>query len=121
MDDLLHAYTRKEAIADGVLIDVSHTAEEAGFRYPVALTSGVWAECVRVPEEVSYQDESGRLWDILTMLRYFIQKDPNQSLVRFIVQVQNDERPPQPVHLKALCGPGDNGEPVITVLLPHED
>jgi len=25
------------------------------------------------------------------------------------------------VVLKALCGPGDNGEPVITILLPDED
>jgi hypothetical protein len=25
------------------------------------------------------------------------------------------------VKLKALCGPGDNGEPVITIMLPEED
>jgi len=26
-----------------------------------------------------------------------------------------------PVDLYALIGPGDEGEPVITVMLPHED
>jgi hypothetical protein len=31
--DMIHSYTRAEAIADGVLIDVSETAKEAGFRY----------------------------------------------------------------------------------------
>ena len=39
--DLIHSYTRAEAIADGVLIDVSATAREAGFKYPVALTAAV--------------------------------------------------------------------------------
>ena len=37
--DLIHRYTRAEAIADGVLIDVSAVAREAGIRYPVALTA----------------------------------------------------------------------------------
>jgi len=26
-----------------------------------------------------------------------------------------------PVQLKAICGPGDSGEPVITIMLPEED
>ena len=41
--DFIHRYTRAEAIRDGVLIDVSATAREAGFRYPVALAA---AACV---------------------------------------------------------------------------
>jgi hypothetical protein len=40
--DLIHRYTRVEAIRDGVLIDVSAVAREAGIRYPVALTRAVW-------------------------------------------------------------------------------
>jgi hypothetical protein len=36
--DLIHSYSRAQAIADGVLIDVSATAREAGIRCPVALT-----------------------------------------------------------------------------------
>ena len=41
----------------------------------------------------------------------------------FAVHVRNDnrERTPPLVRLKALCGPGDDAEPVITVLLPDED
>ena len=35
--DLIHRYTRADAIADGVLIDVSATAREAGF--PVDLVA----------------------------------------------------------------------------------
>jgi hypothetical protein len=43
--------------------------------------------------------------------------------VRFGVHVRNDnrERTPPLVRLKATCGPGDSGEPVVTVMLPEED
>jgi hypothetical protein len=51
--DLIHRYTRADAIRDGVLIDVTQTAREAGFRWPVArsippmLGSGsVYCSCV---------------------------------------------------------------------------
>jgi len=43
--------------------------------------------------------------------------------VRFGVHVCNDNREHTPplVRLKAVCGPGDRGEPVITIMLPDED
>jgi hypothetical protein len=43
--------------------------------------------------------------------------------VRFGVHVRNDnrERTPPLVRLKAVCGPGDHGEPVITAMLRDED
>jgi hypothetical protein len=70
------------------------------------------------------QDEAGRLWDVLTMLRAAACRpsdDPHE--LRFAVHVRNDnrERTPPLVCLKALCGPGDQGEPVVTVMLPEED
>jgi hypothetical protein len=41
----------------------------------------------------------------------------------FARHVRNDnrERTPPLVRLKAVCGPDDQGEPVVTVLLPEED
>ena len=47
--------------------------------------------------------------------------DPHE--VRFAVHVRDDnrERTPPLVRLKALCGPGDEGEPVVTILMPEED
>ena len=121
--DLIYSYTREEAIADGVLVDVTEAAREAGFRYPVALTSTAFDACVRVPPGVSGQDEVGRLWDILSMLRHAIRRDGGAgSSLRFRLAVQNTEgAPPKPVTLKSLCGPGDDGAPVITIMLPHED
>jgi hypothetical protein len=61
----IHAYTRADAIRDGVLIDVSAVAREAGIRYPVALTRAAWERCVAVAPGVLCQAEAGRLWDVL--------------------------------------------------------
>jgi hypothetical protein len=122
--DLIHAYTRADALRDGVLIDVSATAREAGFKYPVALTAAAWAKCVAVPLGVACQDEAGRLWDVLTMLRFAIRRSNGGAReVGFAVHVHRDNRRRTPplVRLKATCGPGAEGEPVLTVMLPTED
>jgi type I site-specific restriction endonuclease len=39
--EVIFYYTRAQAIKDGVLVDVSKLASEAGFKYPVAVTQGV--------------------------------------------------------------------------------
>jgi hypothetical protein len=124
-DDLfgpvVSAYTRAQAIADGVLVDVSEMAHEAGIKYPTALTAAVWAQYVSVPAGVDGQDESGRLWDILNMFRFAVKRSPQGTELLFEVLVRNDNTAPKPVTLKAICGPGDTPEPVLTILLPHED
>jgi hypothetical protein len=122
--DYIHRYSRSDAIRDGVLIDVSAMAREAGIRYAVALTSAAWGRCVAVPPGVFCQDEAGRLWDVVWMLRCAIRGSKgNGSEVRFGVHVRNDnrDRTPPLVGLKAVCGPGDQGEPVITVMMQDED
>ena len=48
--ELIHSYTRKQAIEDGGLIDVSEMAKEAGFKFPVATTNTVWTDLI-VPNE----------------------------------------------------------------------
>ena len=68
-DDVIHRYSRADAIRDGTLIDVSAVAQEAGLRYPVALTRAAWQRCVAVPPGVLCQDEAGRLWDVVWLLR----------------------------------------------------
>ncbi|MCC6127467.1 MAG: hypothetical protein IT426_21115 [Pirellulales bacterium] len=125
MEDLfgpvIFSYTRAEAIADGVLIDVSKMAQEAGIKYPTALTAAVWAEYVQVPEGVQAQDEAGRLWDILNMFRFAAMQSEQSGELLFVLLVRNDNFSPMLVTLKAICGPGDTLDPVITIMLPHED
>jgi hypothetical protein len=88
----------------------------------VALTAAAWERCVVVPPCLECQDEAGRLWDVVYLLRLAIGRSDGGPEVRFRVHVRNDnrERTPPLVRLKAMCGPGDAGEPVISVLLPNE-
>jgi len=120
-DDLIFAYTRSQAIDDGFLVDVTETAKEAGIKYPVALTRAVWCQYVEVPEGVSGQDEAGRLWDVLFMLATVIRRSRERGQrLYYQLYVRNGSGWPTHVTLKALCGPGDDGGPCITVMLPKE-
>jgi Family of unknown function (DUF6573) len=120
--EVISKYSRLQAIADGMLIDVSEMARQAGIRYPVTLTTAVWAKCVKVPDGVVGQDQNGRLWDVLVILAHEAHHSRGDTL-HFAVHVRNDNRDATPplVSLKAICGPGDNAEPVITVMFPDED
>jgi len=119
---VIHSYTRTEALADGVLKDVTATAQEAGIKHPTALTAAVWAQCVTVPPEVSWNDEAGRLWDVLSVLRQAITADCHSNRVEFQVTVQTSELHRETRDLYALCHPADDGRtPVITVMMQGED
>lgn len=130
-DDVISAYSRAQAIEDGMLADVSATAREAGLTFPVALTQAAWMDCVHWTDDLdrrkgTVQDEDGRLWDVLWMLRTAIKRSRanDRSEIRFglhRVPTEGRGRKARPVMLKALCGPGDNGEPVITIMMLDED
>ncbi len=121
--DVIDRYTRAQAIADGVLIDVSNVAKEAGVKYPVAVTARVFNEVIVPPDEMSTaQDDIGRLWDLLNVLRMECKRAaPGQSRIDFCFLVQDKPESLRRQYLYAICGPGDNLEPVITVMLPDED
>jgi hypothetical protein len=121
--ELIHSYSRKQATEDGVLIDVTPAAREAGLTIPVTVTAAVFRNYVRVPDGVTAQDEPGRLRDILWMLRFAISRhrEVEGDTLLFTVFVRNDDTEPKPVKLKAIVHPGDEGEPVVTVLMPDED
>lgn len=118
---VIFSYTRAQAIADGVLVDVSEMAREAGIKHPTAITAAVWGEFVRVPEGVEGQDEKGRLWDVLNMFRFAAKQSEGGTELHFNLLVRNDNTAPKLVTLKAICSPGDTPEPVLTIMLPDED
>ena len=129
--EIIAAYRRAEALDDGFLVDVSALAGEYGIRYPVALTRATYDEAVALPDHYSgCQDETGRIWDVLTMLKAAIGKPTNgpsdevrfEVLVRAVNSDGSDSRRPPAIHrLWAKCGPGDDAEPVITVMNIGED
>jgi hypothetical protein len=89
----------------------------------VTVTASVWHTYV-VPDERSRkygQSEQGRLWDILWLLRCAIRSGNKGEMVIFQVRFIMKEKQLRVVSLKAICGPGDNLEPVITIITPDED
>ena len=127
--EVISTYTRTRAIDDGVLIDAGPMAKEAGYRWPVALTAAAWSDCVAwadVDSEAQvHQDPSGRLWDVLFMGAYAIRTHGGggDRLNFSLYRVPRDGRSTEPelVTLKLVVGPGDDGQPVMTIPLPQED
>lgn len=125
---VIHSHTREDALADGDLVDVSHMAGEARFRIPVALTRAAWAESVEWDDDrPEPQDEDGRLWDVLYMAGIAAGNAPGRDRVTFrVYRVPNEDRgrqwnDPELIELALHIGPGDEAEPVVTIMLPHED
>jgi hypothetical protein len=118
--DVVFSYTRKQAIADGVLVDVSPQAQETGFKIPVAITSTLYDRYVR--SDLPGQDERGRLHDLLWML-FLKARGCEESIIFYEVIFQMDENHPETIKLKAIIGPGDSfsESPVLTIMLPEED
>lgn len=119
--EVISTYTRAQAIADGVLIDVTETAKKAGFKFPIAVTASVWADIENIPKRAeTFQSTFGRLWDLLTMLLFTIRTERKNagSILYFSLSLMGVS---QNYRLKSICGPGDEGEPVITIMKPNED
>ena len=120
---VIYAYTRKQAVADGVQVEVTKTAKEAGISFPVFLTRTVYDAYVTVPPNVSGQDEAGRLWDVV-WIRFAILRSRNHTdRVPVALYVRNDNTRAKLVKLIAQCGPldMDDPQPAITVMLPEDD
>ena len=69
---VIHSYSRAEALDDGELIDVTEKAREVGVLFPCALSRAAWESAVAwtsadTERTGSYQDESGRLRDVVWM------------------------------------------------------
>jgi len=125
----ISVYARADAISDGELVDVTETAKEAGFRYPVALTRAAWEDCVAWSEDDTKrkrrpQDESGRLWDVVWMAKLASKaaRDGVSTIRYSIYRVPRDGRGhmPRRVTLTAHVGPGDTPAPVITIGFPSD-
>jgi hypothetical protein len=111
--------SRAQAIEDGMLVDVSEMAQEAGFRWPVALTAGVWALIEDIPPRFQgIQDIQGRLWDVLWMARCTAKRGSGREALYQLIMHHGRKTY---LTLKLVSGPGDQEEPVITIMLPDED
>lgn len=127
---VIFSYTRAQAIEDGVLVEIDPlVAREAGFLLPVAVTETVWHRYIEWPDghkPRACQDQAGRLWDVLWMGSLAARRSSNRNtnLCRYelrVVPCDGNGVRAKVVILKLHVGPGDNMEPVITIMLPDED
>ena len=125
----ISTYARAQAIEDGILVDVSDTAREAGFTIPVAVTRTVWDRLVALPEGYKgFQDESGRLWDVVWMAHHYARRASNTDRVRMCVLVRDirkdlrdSNRPPRKHFPIVVLGAGDTAGPVVTIMFPEDN
>ena len=123
--DVIGRYTRQQAIEDGVLIDMMQgelgQVSRLHYKYPIVCTMGVFALIRKAVEHPDWgNDYCGVLHDILTMSKSTYAKKLDRSTVLFEVIITGTGR--KRTHtLKLTVGPGDDLEPVITIMLPDED
>jgi len=121
---VIYAYTRSQAVADGVQVEVTKTAQEAGIKFPMFLTRAVFDNYVAVPEGVSGQDEAGRLWDLVWLTRFAVLRSHGHTdRLPVALYVRNDNHRAKLVKLIAVCSALDidDPQPALTLMMADED
>jgi hypothetical protein len=149
--EVISVYTRQQAIEDGILVDCEQAPmgemRTQLLKWPLAMTATafhryVWPidEKANLPPD---QGLDGRFWDVVWMFHaavkgkvparridafnllfdfYCIVADPALwSNERIDATARGGPEGMRLVTLKAVSGPGDDGEPVMTFMLPEED
>lgn len=121
-ESAIYSYSRKQALKDGDLVDITPAAKKARFIYPVAVTSSVWG-MVKPPPGAKEQSIQWRLWDLLMMLNAAVSYQPaGKDRIRFPVIL--DDRPVGEHRAERLCAMfhmGDDYKPVITIMREDEN
>lgn len=132
--DLVYAYTRADALSDGVLLELPQAAD-AGFKVPVAITSAAYATCIAWPEADPKLPSILRLREEMVLLaavtearvhrrRMAAGKVERPDRIDFTVetvQLREGKADLAQVALYMVIGGGDQGEPVGTIMLVGED
>ena len=125
MDDwpIIFSYTRAQAIADGVLIDVTAQAAEVGFKVHTVVTDHLYGDYIVPPAGLEGEGQSveGRLHDLLFRTLLAAKAIKVSDRAEFDVLFLMSPGRWDTVHVVAVIGPGDQGEPVLTIMLPEDD
>lgn len=125
MDDwpIIFNYTRAQAIADGVLIDVTTQAAQIGFKVHSVVTDHLYNEYVAPPAGLEGEGQSveGRLHDLLFRALIAAARNGTGDRVEFDVLFLMAPGRWDTAHVVAAIGPGDQGEPVAMIMWPKED
>lgn len=121
--EVIHRYTRAQAIEDGFLIDLMQDEMtevcRQHYRHPIACTSAVFDLMTKAVESPRHCNSyAGILHDMLWMSRSGRKLDASTVLFTVIIAGAGRQRYHQ---FRLEIGPGDQGEPVITISRPNED
>lgn len=114
--EMIFSYPRKQAIADGVLVDLNQIeVTRQQWKHHLACTSTVW-NIIEAALKLPGQDVNGIVHDISTMAKLAIRNahEIEQVLFKVIIIQQTHT-------FKLHIGPGDMDYPVLTLMLPNED
>jgi len=111
-----------QAIESGSLIDVTPSARQLGFSFPVTVTKPLWEVGIAPISTMTQEEQSGRLRDVLMALRLRLATQPTVSpLIDFPALLAIPPNSvPQPIPLFALVQPDENNRATVTLLLPNE-
>ena len=131
--DIVNVDTRREALADGVLVDVSRQASPAemrgGFTVPVAVTAVLWSAIEAIPDSlVGIADARGRLHDVLWMASLAVRRRARASFaffacsqsMQFAVHLPYRGTRKRTQWLAVAIGPDDDGSPCVTIGFPED-
>jgi hypothetical protein len=117
--NVIYSYSRADAIEDGLLIDVTDLSKQAGIKYPVAISEGIWLRLIECQGNDAEDRQENRLLNLMSELAKAIRSAGDCDRVEFKALHLGHGQATIPVY--ALCHPGDLEEPVITVMLEGED
>jgi excisionase family DNA binding protein len=109
---------RQDAIDDGDLIEITRMGRDMGIIYPLAVSARAAQSMVpftNIPQETVTEN----LWDTLHAFREKALTTTEEEFEFQVSLYQNGLVPT--LTFKAAVSPGDDGEPVITIMLPDED
>lgn len=114
---------RADLIASEDLVEApTQLARQAGWTIPVALTRAAHADTIAW-DHGPLQDETGRWWDVLTLGALAARSGGSGPVPFTLLRVPNRAGAHEPTEtcLVLHIGPGDAGEPVITITAAEED
>ena len=121
--NVVFEYSRAQAIADGVLIDVTEQAKATGFKVHTVVTGTLYHGYVVPPAGLVPEGQSvtGRLHDVLMLALFAARASKGTDRVYFKVDFLMAPGKSETVDIIAHIGPGDTPAPVLTIMMPEDD
>ncbi|KAF5048632.1 MAG: helix-turn-helix domain-containing protein [Methanoculleus sp.] len=110
--------TRQDAIDDGDLIEITRMGRDIGITLPLAVSARAAESMVPFPN-IPQETVTENLWDTLHAFRDKACTTTEEEFEFQVSLYQNGFVPT--LTFKATVSPGDDGEPVITIMMPDED